>query len=53
MPRILAGKPIIDALKEDGLKRVAVLKGRGIDPVLAIVRVGSRPDVLSFECTAF
>ena len=52
MPRILAGKPIIDALKEDGLKRVAVLKDRGIDPVLAIVRVGSRPDDLSYERTA-
>ncbi|MDO5023293.1 bifunctional 5,10-methylenetetrahydrofolate dehydrogenase/5,10-methenyltetrahydrofolate cyclohydrolase [Slackia piriformis] len=52
MPRILAGKPIIDALKEDGLKRVAVLKDRGVDPVLAIVRIGARPDDLSYERTA-
>ena len=52
MPRILAGKPIIDALKEDGLKRVAALKDRGIDPVLAIVRIGARPDDLSYERTA-
>lgn len=52
MPRILAGKPIIDALKEDGLRRVAALKDRGIDPVLAIVRIGARPDDLSYERTA-
>ena len=47
MPRILAGKPIIDALKEDGLKRVAALKDRGIDPMLAIVAHRARPDDLS------
>ena len=52
MPRILAGKPIIDALKEDGLKRVTALKDRGVDPVLAIVRIGARPDDLSYERTA-
>ena len=39
-------------MKEDGLKRVAALKGRGIDPVLAIVRIGARPDDLSYERTA-
>lgn len=52
MPRVLLGKPIIDALKERSLGRVASLKARGIEPALAIVRVGARPDDLSYERTA-
>lgn len=52
MPRVLLGKPIIDALKERSLGRVASLKAKGIEPTLAIVRVGARPDDLSYERTA-
>lgn len=52
MPRILLGKPIIDALKARSLERVALLKNNGVDPALAIVRVGARPDDLSYERTA-
>lgn len=52
MTRVLLGKPIIDALKERSLGRVASLKAKGIEPTLAIVRVGSRPDDLSYERTA-
>ena len=42
MPRILLGKPIIDALKARSLERVALLKNNGFDPALpscALVRV--------------
>lgn len=52
MPRVLLGKPIIDALKARSLERVALLKSKGVDPALAIVRVGARPDDLSYERTA-
>lgn len=52
MTRVLLGKPIIDALKERSLGRVASLKAKGIEPTLAIVRVGARPDDLSYERTA-
>lgn len=52
MAHRLKGKPVIAALKEELTDRVAVLASRGTTPTLAIVRVGERPDDLSYERTA-
>ena len=52
MTRILHSKPVTDAIAADLEHRVERLHILGIDPTLAIVRVGSRPDDLSYERTA-
>lgn len=52
MAQELLGKPVIAALKEDLTRRVESLKGNGVVPTLAIVRVGEREDDLSYERTA-
>lgn len=52
MTRILKSKPVTDAIAADLAHRVERLKILGIEPTLAIVRVGSRPDGLSYERTA-
>lgn len=52
MTRVLKSKPVTDAIADDLAHRVERLKILGIDPTLAIVRVGSRPDDLSYERTA-
>lgn len=45
----MKGKPVADALNERTAARVNSLKERGIVPTLCIVRVGERPDDLSYE----
>lgn len=52
MTEILKSKPVTDAMAEDILPRVERLRILGVEPTLAIVRVGSRPDDLSYERTA-
>ena len=52
MPKSLLGKPVIDAIAADVRPRVETLAVRGVTPTLAIVRVGERPDDLSYERTA-
>lgn len=52
MALILKSKPVIDAMAADMKPRVEALKAQGVVPSLAIVRVGSRPDDLSYERTA-
>lgn len=49
MSKLLLGKPVADAMTEDLSLRVDALKAAGVTPVLAIVRVGERPDDLSYE----
>lgn len=49
MSKLLLGKPVADAMTEDLVVRVEALKAAGVQPVLAIVRVGERPDDLSYE----
>ena len=49
MSKLLLGKPVADAMSEDLSQRVDALKAAGVTPVLAIVRVGERPDDLSYE----
>lgn len=52
MPQLLTGKEVSAALGEDLRERIARLAACGITPTLAIVRVGERPDDLSYERTA-
>lgn len=49
MAEILKGAPVTAALNENMTKEVAYLKEQGIVPTLAILRVGERPDDLSYE----
>ncbi|WP_165170763.1 bifunctional 5,10-methylenetetrahydrofolate dehydrogenase/5,10-methenyltetrahydrofolate cyclohydrolase [Adlercreutzia sp. ZJ242] len=52
MVRLLAGREVVDSLEDDLAPRVASLAARGITPTLAVVRMGERPDDLSYERTA-
>lgn len=52
MAEILKGAPVALALKEASAKRAAELAAAGIVPTLAILRVGERPDDLSYERAA-
>lgn len=49
MTEILKGKPVADALNEKMKAEIAELAGKGLTPTLAILRVGERPDDLSYE----
>ncbi|MCI8366785.1 MAG: bifunctional 5,10-methylenetetrahydrofolate dehydrogenase/5,10-methenyltetrahydrofolate cyclohydrolase [Eggerthellaceae bacterium] len=49
MADLLLGKPVGDGLSEATAAQVEELKERGVQPTLAIVRVGERPDDLSYE----
>lgn len=48
----LKGKPVVDRMAQDMGARIEVLRQEGIVPTLALVRVGARPDDLSYERTA-
>lgn len=52
MAELLRGKPAADALAEEVRARVDALRARGIEPLLAIVRVGVREDDLAYERNA-
>ena len=49
MALLLRGAPVAAALSEDAAARASLLAARGVVPTLAIVRVGERPDDLSYE----
>lgn len=49
MAEILKGAPVAKAISQQAALRAAELTGRGITPTLAIVRVGDRPDDISYE----
>lgn len=49
MAHILKGKDVVDRLNDDLKKEVNALKAQGITPTLGILRVGERPDDLSYE----
>lgn len=49
MTEILRGKPVAESLKEDIKGRVEVLKEKGKNPKLAVLRVGANPNDLSYE----
>lgn len=52
MATILRGAPVAAALSETLMRRSMALRERGTAPVLAIVRVGERPDDISYEMGA-
>lgn len=52
MARLLLGKPVVDAIADDLRPRVGALAARGVTPTLAIIRMGERPDDLSYERSA-
>ena len=49
MAKELLGLPVANALTEQVAERVRALKGHGVEPTLAILRVGERADDLSYE----
>lgn len=52
MAKLLTGKEVVAAMAEDMKARIERLADKGVVPTLAIVRMGSRPDDLSYERTA-
>lgn len=49
MANILKGAPVAKAISEELLKDVDLLKSEGINPTLAILRIGEKEDDLSYE----
>ena len=49
MAEILKGAPVAAAITEDLIRRAEALKEKGVTPCLAIVRLGERPEDLSYE----
>lgn len=52
MADLLLGKPVADAMAADIVARAKALTTSGKQPTLAIVRVGERPDDLTYERSA-
>lgn len=52
MAEILKGAPVAAALTQALAERAEALKAKGIVPTLAILRVGERPDDISYETGA-
>lgn len=49
MAEILKGAPVAKALNEKMIEKVNALKEKGVEPMLAILRVGERADDISYE----
>ena len=49
MAEVLKGADVVAALGEKMTKDIEELKSRGVTPTLAILRVGERPDDISYE----
>ena len=49
MADLLRGKPVADLIKRDIKVRVDDLKSRGVEPTLAVLRVGERSDDVAYE----
>ena len=52
MADLLKGAAVVEALQEKMTNDIGVLKGKGVTPTLAILRVGARDDDISYEKTA-
>lgn len=52
MAKLLAGKDVVAQMADDLGARIEALRAAGVVPTLAIVRMGARPDDLSYERTA-
>ena len=49
MAELLKGAEVVNALNDKMIKEIGVLKSKGVSPTLAILRVGERPDDISYE----
>ncbi len=49
MAELLRGAPVAACIIEDVAARAEALVARGVEPTLVVVRVGARPDDLSYE----
>lgn len=49
MALIMKGLEVVNSMKEKMLKDVEDLKSRGVNPCLAIVRLGAKPDDIAYE----
>lgn len=49
MAELLKGKAVADALTEQNIKTVEELRAAGVEPALAIVRIGENPSDMSYE----
>lgn len=49
MAELLKGAAVVAAMNEETARRCGALKERGVVPTLAAVRVGERPDDISYE----
>ena len=47
MAKLLLGKEVTDALNASLQERTAALREKGVEPTLAIIRVGENPSDLS------
>ncbi|MCL1848207.1 MAG: bifunctional 5,10-methylenetetrahydrofolate dehydrogenase/5,10-methenyltetrahydrofolate cyclohydrolase [Clostridiales bacterium] len=52
MAELLQGAPVVKALGEKMTADIAMLKEKGVNPTIAILRVGERADDISYEKTA-
>ena len=52
MAELLKGADVVNYLNDKMKNDIEVLKGKNVTPTLAILRVGERPDDLSYEKTA-
>jgi len=52
MAKLLKGAEVVEALGQKMAEDVDILKRKGVTPTLAILRVGDRPDDISYEKTA-
>ena len=52
MAELLKGATVAEAINERTAKEIELLREKGIEPTLCILRVGERPDDLSYERTA-
>ena len=52
MAELLKGADVVRALNDKMTAEIEVLKGNGVTPALAILRVGERPDDISYEKSA-
>ena len=49
MADLLKGADVVNALGDKMISDIEILKGKGVSPTLAILRVGERPDDISYE----
>lgn len=49
MGSLLKGIDVVNSMKEKMIRETEELKAKGVNPCLAIVRVGERPDDISYE----